>query len=49
MNAPLVVLNLRAVLNTLYFALLALECGRRFRLPPVHGEPVVAGLEEERG
>ena len=31
------------------FALLALECGRRFRLPPAHGEPVVAGLEEERG
>ena len=31
------------------FALLALECARRFRLPPAHDAPVVAGLEEERG
>jgi len=31
------------------FALLALECVRRFRLPPAHDAPVVAGLEEERG
>jgi len=31
------------------FALIALECIRRFRLPPGHDAPVVAGLEEERG